>query len=79
MKKIIILLLVLGFTKAYGQEPIVPVAKKVVNKFIKFGIKASVNSNESPKKLAADVKNFDDAVGKINGVNIGFYSQISFF
>ena len=76
MKKIIILLLVLGFTKAYGQEPIVPVAKKVVNKFIKFGIKAGVNSNESPKKLAADVKNFDDAVGKINGVNIGFYSQI---
>ena len=76
MKKIIILLLVLGFTKAYSQEPIVPVAKKVVNKFIKFGIKASVNSNESPEKLAADVKNFDDAVGKINGVNIGFYSQI---
>ena len=43
MKKIIILLLLVGFTKSYAQEPVVPVAKKVVNKFIKFGMKAGVN------------------------------------
>ncbi len=47
MKKIIILLLLVGFTKSYAQEPIVPVAKKVINKFIKFGVKAGVNLNTS--------------------------------
>ena len=31
MKKIIILLLLIAFTKAYAQEPVIPVAKKVVN------------------------------------------------
>ena len=76
MKKIIILFLLVGFTKAYAQEPVVPVAKKVINKFIKFGIKASVNSYESPEDLTASVKDLDDAVSKINGINIGVYSQI---
>ena len=76
MKNIIILFLLVGFTKAYAQEPVVPVAKKVINKFIKFGIKASVNSYESPEDLAASVKDLDDAVSKINGINIGVYSQI---
>lgn len=76
MKKIITLLLLVGFTKAYAQEPVVPVAKKVINKFIKFGIKASVNSYESPEDLAASVNDLDDAVSKINGINIGVYSQI---
>ena len=78
MKKIIILLLVLGFTKAYGQEPIVPVAKKVVNKFIKFGTKAGLNFNTSGDldKIISDNPSLGDAKENINGFYVGIYSEI---
>jgi len=78
MKKIIILLLVVGFTKAYGQEPIVPVAKKVVNKFIKFGVKAGVNLNTSGDidEIISSNSSLADIDGNRNGFNVGIYSEI---
>ena len=59
MKKIIILLLLVGFTKSYAQVPVIPVAKKVVNKFIKFGMQAGVNLNTS-----GDI---DEIISKVEG------------
>ena len=78
MKKIIILLLVLGFTKAYAQEPVVPVAKKVVNKFIKFGTKAGLNFNAPSDidELSSEFSNVDNAKESVSGFYIGVYSEI---
>ena len=78
MKKIIILLLLVGFTKSYAQEPVIPVAKKVVNKFIKFGMKAGVNLNTSGDidEIISSNSSIADIDGNRNGFNIGIYSEI---
>ena len=78
MKKIIILLLLLGFTKSYAQEPVVPIAKKVVNKFIKFGMKAGVNLNTSGDidEIISSNSSIADIDGNRNGFNVGIYSEI---
>ena len=78
MKKIIILLLLLGFTTSYGQEPVVPVAKKVINKFIKFGVKAGVNLNTSGDidEIISSNSSLADIDGNRNGFNVGIYSEI---
>ena len=78
MKKIIILLLLLGFTKSYAQEPVIPVAKKVVNKFIKFGMKAGVNLNTSGDidEIISSNSSLADIDGNRNGFNVGIYSEI---
>ena len=78
MKKIIILLLFIGFTTSYGQEPVVPVAKKVINKFIKFGVKAGVNLNTSGDidEIISSNSSLADIDGNRNGFNVGIYSEI---
>ena len=78
MKKIIILLLLVGFTKSYAQEPVIPVAKKVVNKFIKFGMKAGVNLNTSGDidEIISSNSSIADIDGNRNGFNLGIYSEI---
>ena len=78
MKKIIILLLLVSFTKSYAQEPVIPVAKKVVNKFIKFGMKAGVNLNTSGDidEIISSNSSIADIDGNRNGFNLGIYSEI---
>ena len=78
MKKIIILMLFIGFTTSYGQEPVVPVAKKVINKFIKFGVKAGVNLNTSGDidEIISSNSSIADIDGNRNGFNLGIYSEI---
>ena len=78
MKKIIILMLFIGFTTSYGQEPVVPVAKKVINKFIKFGVKAGVNLNTSGDidEIISSNSSLADIDGNRNGFNVGIYSEI---
>ena len=76
MKNLILLLSIIFTYTSYGQD--VPIVDKIpiVKNIFKFGIKISANSYESPEDLAASVKDLDDAVSKINGINIGVYSQI---
>ena len=78
MKKIIILLLLIAFTKAYAQEPVIPVAKKVVNQFIKFGTKAGVNFNTSGDldEIISDNPSLANSRENINGFYVGIYSEI---
>jgi hypothetical protein len=80
MKKIIIVLLLAGFTKVYAQEPVVPIAKRVVNKFIKFGVKAGLNLNTSGDIYEIISSNPSlpdlDLDGNLNGFNVGIYSEI---
>ena len=78
MKKIIILLLLVGFTKSYAQEPVVPIAKKVVNKFIKFGVKAGVNINTTSDidEIIPSNLSLVDVDENRNGFNVGIYSEI---
>ena len=66
MKKIIIVLLLAGFTKVYAQEP------------VKFGVKAGLNLNTSGdiyEMMIADTSLFD-LDGNLNGFNVGIYSEI---
>ena len=78
MKKIIILFLLVGFTKAYAQEPVVPVAKKVIKKFIKFGAKAGVNLNTSGDidEIISANSSLGDIDNNRNGFYVGIYSEI---
>ena len=75
MKNLILLLSIIFTYTSYGQD--VPIVDKIpiVKNIFKFGIKVSANSYESPEDLADSVKDLDDAVSKINGINIGVYSQ----
>jgi hypothetical protein len=75
MKNLVLLLSIIFINTSYAQD--VPIVDKIpiVKNIFKFGIKVSANSYDSPKDLAT-VNSLDDAVGKINGINIGFYSQI---
>ena len=68
----------IGFTTSYGQEPVVPVAKKVINKFIKFGVKAGVNLNTSGDidEIISSNSSLADIDGNRNGFNVGIYSEI---
>ena len=70
--------MLVGFTKSYAQEPVIPVAKKVVNKFIKFGMKAGVNLNTSGDidEIISSNSSIADIDGNRNGFNIGIYSEI---
>ncbi|MFQ3341296.1 MAG: hypothetical protein ACI9TK_000955 [Flavobacteriaceae bacterium] len=77
MKKLFILFILIVATNAYSQDAAVPVAKKVVNKFIKFGTKAGLNFNTSDlDKIMADNPSLDDAKENINGFYVGIYSEI---
>ena len=70
--------MLVGFTKSYAQEPVIPVAKKVVNKFIKFGMKAGVNLNTSGDidEIISSNSSIADIDGNRNGFNLGIYSEI---
>ena len=68
MKKIIIVLLLAGFTKVYAQEP------------VKFGVKAGLNLNTSGDIYEIISSNPSlpdlDLDGNLNGFNVGIYSEI---
>ena len=58
----------------------VPVAKKVVNQFIKFGTKAGVNFNTSGDidEIISDNPSLANSRENINGFYVGIYSEIKF-
>ena len=74
MKKILLILLVIGTTQVFSQDADIP----VVNKFLKFGFKGGLNFNSSGDvtQIVSDFSGIDDAKEQVSGFYVGVYTEL---